>query len=315
MRNYGRILTAIWRDPDFIVLPASAQRTYIMVITQPDITAAGTLPLTVGRWAQLAPDTTRESIEADLALLESRRFVIVDRSTEELLVRSFVKHDHGYGNPKRLPSILQAAKAILSRILRRVLRREMQSLGVDTSLLGEAPPAEHVSAGECLSDTPRVVVEVIGTVTTVEETSTGGRQLARESYSPPRTRIPASTRAIEEPPPDLESAEPTPTEVVVGEWLASLQQPPPPQVVRAVGVIVNGALKNGLPIDGVRAGVAAWQGKRYGPGALAGFIHEHTAQPRAGSEMAIFAAGPPRQRSTRDERVDGWLALGKVAAA
>ena len=45
-RNYANVLTAIWRDPQFLGSPAAAQRALLLLVTQPDISAAGTLALT-----------------------------------------------------------------------------------------------------------------------------------------------------------------------------------------------------------------------------------------------------------------------------
>lgn len=128
-RNYAQIFTAIWRDPDFIALRESTQRAYLMLVTQPGISAAGVLPLTLRRWAKLAEDSTIASLRADLVLLHRAGMIVVDEDTEELLVRSFVRHDNGYRNPRRQPSIRDAANEVESARLRRVLADELTRLG------------------------------------------------------------------------------------------------------------------------------------------------------------------------------------------
>lgn len=172
MRDYANITTAIWRDERFRALPFSPQRTYLMLITQEDISGAGTLPLTTRRWASNAADTTRDDIERDLKVLEAAEFVFVDEDEEELLIRSFVKHDKGYSNPKRRPVILAAALAIRSLKLRRVLWREMARLGLADSL-PELPEISMDSLSDRQSDRHpdshtaenRVVVTVVSTDT------------------------------------------------------------------------------------------------------------------------------------------------------
>src|SRR5690242_12831726 len=99
-------------------------------MSQPDISAAGVLPLTVGRWATKAQDTTPASIRADIKVLAVARFVYCDEDTEELLVRTFVRWDNGYGNPKRRPVILEAARVVESAELRRALAAEFGRLGL-----------------------------------------------------------------------------------------------------------------------------------------------------------------------------------------
>lgn len=143
-RRYANILTAIWRNDDFRALNGGAQRMYLLLTTQPDISAAGVLSLTIKRWASQAADTTPASVVADLKELEAGRFIVVDPDTEELLVRSFVRWDNGYGNPKRRPVIIRAAQEVESSIIRRSLTSEFTRLGlpvegVDDSLSASLP--------------------------------------------------------------------------------------------------------------------------------------------------------------------------------
>lgn len=148
-RSYANILTSIWRDAGFRGLPAAAQRAYLMLVTQPDISAAGTLPLTPGRWAGLAPDTTVDDIRRVLVTLSDARFVVVDGQEEELLVRSFVRHDNGWRNSKRRPAILDAARDARSPRLRQALAEEFRRLGLPTAGLdgpiGPDPDADSPS--------------------------------------------------------------------------------------------------------------------------------------------------------------------------
>ncbi len=144
-RNYANIMTAIWREDDWCRLSADAQRTFFLLFSQPDITAAGVLALTIGRWSAKANNTTPASIRADLAELESARYVVVDYDHEELLVRTFVKWDGGSGNPKRRPIILRAAHDVVSPILRVALVAEFVRLGlpVDDLVTSPPPPDRH----------------------------------------------------------------------------------------------------------------------------------------------------------------------------
>lgn len=137
-RNYANIVTAIWRHPEFRALDAREQRIYLLLVTQPNISAAGVLPLTVGRWATCAADTTPEQIRAGLTILQNRRFIVFDTSTEELLVRSFVRWDGGHTNPKRRPVIGRDARDVESATLRRSLAAEFNRLGLDTDGLSDS---------------------------------------------------------------------------------------------------------------------------------------------------------------------------------
>ncbi|AXX32047.1 hypothetical protein KCV87_32285 [Actinosynnema pretiosum subsp. pretiosum] len=145
-RSYANIVTAIWRDKDFRALTAAEQRVYFLLVTQPDISAAGALPLTVGRWASYAPDTTAAHVRTALEGLARGRFVLVDWDTEEVLVRSFVRHDNGWGNSKRRPVIMRAAGEIVSPVLVRALVVEFAALGLSTDALSDALSGEGGAA-------------------------------------------------------------------------------------------------------------------------------------------------------------------------
>lgn len=92
-RNHGRLLASIWRDPDWTSLSEAAQRTYMLVLSQPQLTLAGSLDTNQRKWSTFASDSTPESIEEALDELARRGFVAIDHDTTELVVRSFTKHD------------------------------------------------------------------------------------------------------------------------------------------------------------------------------------------------------------------------------
>lgn len=133
-RSYARIMTAIWRNKEFRALESGPQRAFLLLVSQPDITAVGVLPLTLRRWADMAADTTVVSLEKDLLALESGRFIAIDRVTEELLVRSFVKWDGGYNNRNRRPVIEAAALELTSPDLLEILGLEFGKLGLPAHL-------------------------------------------------------------------------------------------------------------------------------------------------------------------------------------
>jgi len=92
-RDHARIFTSIWRDTDFRALTVDAQHTYLAIVSQEALTYAGVLDYRPGRLAALSKDATARRVEAAVKTLERLRFVVVDRETEELLARSYVRHD------------------------------------------------------------------------------------------------------------------------------------------------------------------------------------------------------------------------------
>ncbi len=127
-RNYAQMSCAMWRNEDFKLLSQPAQHTYFMLSTQADISAAGILSLNAKRWSTRTKGITTDDVVNALNELQAHRFVIFDTDTEELLVRSFIRWDGGYNNPKRRPVILRAAKAAESMLIRRALAAELSRL-------------------------------------------------------------------------------------------------------------------------------------------------------------------------------------------
>lgn len=53
-RDHARIYTSIWDDPDFLALGESEQLTYLKLVSSPDVTWCGVLPLLPQRPGRLA---------------------------------------------------------------------------------------------------------------------------------------------------------------------------------------------------------------------------------------------------------------------
>lgn len=92
-RHHAAILTEIWSDADFLALTPTAQRLYLFLLSQPQTSLVGHLDILPHRWARKAAGTTIETIMTDLLELEAARFVVVDHDEQELLIRTFVRHD------------------------------------------------------------------------------------------------------------------------------------------------------------------------------------------------------------------------------
>jgi hypothetical protein len=116
--GYVKLHRSIWTDPDFTTLPPMAQRLYLLLISQPDITTAGVLPLTAGRWATLAPGMNAHDVRADLDRLVLGRFIVLDPGTEELWIRSYISYDSAWTNPNGRTSLDNALKQIVSPAIR-----------------------------------------------------------------------------------------------------------------------------------------------------------------------------------------------------
>ncbi|MFF5228432.1 hypothetical protein [Dactylosporangium sp. NPDC000521] len=153
-RSYANIVTAIWDNEAFRRLNAVDQRTYLMLVTQPDISAAGVLAITDRRWARYAADTTIDDITGSLARLADTRFLVIDWDGDELLVRSFVRWDKGYTNPKRRMAIFAACREVRSPTVRRALAAELRRLGLPSGDLEDTPDSPSDSPSTPRDDQP-----------------------------------------------------------------------------------------------------------------------------------------------------------------
>jgi hypothetical protein len=99
-RTHGRIKVEVWDvGSDFRYLSVDAQWAYEMLISQPTISVCGTLPFAPKKWAKLAADLSVKRVEDAVSELEGNWYVIVDHETDELLVRTMVKHDRAWNIP------------------------------------------------------------------------------------------------------------------------------------------------------------------------------------------------------------------------
>ena len=156
-RSEARIFTSIWKDGDFLALPPGAQRLYMFLLSQPELSYCGTMPLRTSRWAPKAAGLSLADIERDLKELEGTAyppadppglfpgpgplrspFVITDSETGELFVRSLLRRDSAWKQPNLLKQAMDASEEIESPRILLALLAEVRRLPVDDS------PSEQV---------------------------------------------------------------------------------------------------------------------------------------------------------------------------
>lgn len=124
----GMLKESIWRDKEFRALPRTAQATYAQLISQKDLDRAGIQPLQATKWAKGCDETTPEDISADLKTLEQHRFVFVDEDSDELFVRSYMRHCDVARYPNILKNALRCAQLVASEKIRFELAKELRRL-------------------------------------------------------------------------------------------------------------------------------------------------------------------------------------------
>lgn len=127
-RDHGRILTRAWNSGAFKGVPREAFGTFAMLVSEPSTNNAGLVSISLNRWANNFTSSTPVEIRADLELLASERFIVVDWDTEEILIRTLVRNDGICKQPFVLINALRAAILIQSPTLRSALSVELRRL-------------------------------------------------------------------------------------------------------------------------------------------------------------------------------------------
>lgn len=117
-RTHGRILVTIWSDKEFLALSTEAQRFYMLVLSQPKLSYCGVLPYTPRRWTLLAANDTLKGVLRAVKEGVDRRYVVVDENTEELWIRTFVKHDGLLKSPNLVKAMWKDFAEVQSDVIR-----------------------------------------------------------------------------------------------------------------------------------------------------------------------------------------------------
>ena len=134
-REHARIQTAIWLDDDFLDLTPEAQHLYLVITTQMSLTFCGVTAWHPGRLSQLAHGWTVEKVEVAAAELSAGLYLVIDETTGEVLVRSFIRNDGLLSSPNIAKAMFRKFSEIGSRAIRAVVVHELKRLYEEEPLL------------------------------------------------------------------------------------------------------------------------------------------------------------------------------------
>jgi hypothetical protein len=282
-RNHGRIFTSIWSDEDFIGLSANAQRVYMLLLSQQNLSHCGLITLTVKRWANKAADTTVDQIEDALTELNTRRWALVDEDTEEVLVRSLMRRDEVYRQPNVLAAASADAGAITSPKLRSALLAEVERIGQIEGLTGRVTTLLTTLARTLRRTLPETPSDGFGEA---PEQATGMGSVTEvttdsPSTSPSPAPAPATVPALRADPED-------PTGRLIAEHAAAYSEIPPPSALAPVKREVMRLVAENVPPDRIRAGLARMREKRLAASLLPQLVTE-SAQPTSTTDARVAA--------------------------
>lgn len=128
-RDFGTIFHSLWGDDHWRDLTINAQHLYMELISHPSLDYAGVADWKPGKLALAADSNAKERYDSALELMGSpARFVILDDDSEEILVRSFLRHDGILKKPNVAVAMTKAYAAIASPTLRGVIVHELVRL-------------------------------------------------------------------------------------------------------------------------------------------------------------------------------------------
>lgn len=127
-RDRANINTDIWNDDDFRSLSAGAQLLYFQLLTSATLTYAGVADWRPNRLAALASKQTPKTVREAGKELSDGLYIVTDEDTEEVLVRSFMKHDGLLHKPNVAKAMVKAYNQVFSLTLKGVIVHELKRL-------------------------------------------------------------------------------------------------------------------------------------------------------------------------------------------
>lgn len=127
-REYARVKVAIWADTDFRLLSDRAQALYFRLLSSPTMSLCGVADWRPNRLSALTGGVSANYVREAASELYERGYIVVDDATEEVLVRSFVRHDGLIKTPNIAAAMAKDFAGVASPLLRGVIVHELQRL-------------------------------------------------------------------------------------------------------------------------------------------------------------------------------------------
>lgn len=125
-RKYAQILVSIWSDEDFKALDPEYQHMFFVLVSQPRMNLCGVIDFIPSRIAQASHALTIDDVTQRVKWLDSKRYVVHDADTGELLIRSFIRHDGLLKNPKVTVGMATDYGEVMSSALRDQILKELR---------------------------------------------------------------------------------------------------------------------------------------------------------------------------------------------
>lgn len=127
-RDRANINTEIWADPHWRSLSHGAQWLYQFILASSKLNLCGVTDWRPARWSGMAEDVSRADIERFAGELEREAFLVIDRDTEEVCIRSFFRHDGILAQPNPMRGAVREFGSIGSARIQGVISHELRRL-------------------------------------------------------------------------------------------------------------------------------------------------------------------------------------------
>ncbi|WIB25842.1 hypothetical protein [Curtobacterium sp. MCSS17_015] len=127
-RDRANLRIDIWGDQDWRELSLGAQWLYEYLLTSPKLLYVGVADWRPARISKLVAGVTAADVERFGAELEAARFVVTDVDSDEIQIRSFLRHDGILQNPNMWKSIGLDFTAVSSKTLMASVAHEVRRL-------------------------------------------------------------------------------------------------------------------------------------------------------------------------------------------
>lgn len=126
--DHARIRRDIWTDDDWRGLTSPEQWLYFHLLSSPTLTFCGTTDWRPARIAAAAADMTADYVRQIAASLTSKTFILTDEETEEVVIRSWAKHDGLLKSPNMCKAYVKDHGKVASSTLRAVIVGQLHIL-------------------------------------------------------------------------------------------------------------------------------------------------------------------------------------------
>lgn len=127
-RDRANIRTEMWADRDIRSLTLGAQHLYLLLLTHSSLSYAGVADWRPARLAAMTKGWDRDGVEASAEELSRAAFIHTDDETEEVVIRSFLRHDGVIKHPRLHVSMANDWATIASVKIQEFVAFELQKL-------------------------------------------------------------------------------------------------------------------------------------------------------------------------------------------